>query len=476
MKRIILLGLVTVPIALIAAYPKVSDVDMIRRGEDAAPVVVQYTLSGAPAVVTMSFSTNGTALATGAGLSVTGDVNVLVQPGKRTAVLPWSALPPGVQQKDISVQVRVWATNAPPDYMVINLTNKSDRVRYYLSAEEIPGGVTNALYKTSYLVMRKIPAANVEWRMGSNEHEGIIVKDLQAASGENRHYVRLTEDFYLGIYPVTFRQHANGCGQGLTYGMWGTNAFAGVRKDDMPYAPTQFVSLRTWMHDNDKKCDGTCLTSQGLPDIKRWPRDKHEIDAAGAKKCTYSTGTYTPYLRTWRNNYGLEFDIPTDAQWEFACRAGTDSPTYLSDGTANYSNVVANLDDIAWTIANSTNATVNMNVAQTVGLKLPNAFGLYDMIGNVWEWCLDNNNAPALLHEVTVDPIGPDPDNNRSRQSIIRGGSFCSPISACRSAMRGEASVPALNNAGLSNPAVSSSTTSQWQYGYRLWLPAHAVR
>lgn len=482
MKHQLILAVLGFGYGLSAAVPQISNVGMARKQADGA-VSIAYQLSGAPAVVTMAFSSEGTSLGSGAQLAVTGDVNVLVQPGAHTAVLP--SLPVGVDGSKLAVQVRAWATNCPPDYLVLCLTNVNEKAHYYLSADEVPGGVTAQQYKTSHLVMRKIPAANVEWRMGSPaqeaEHAASYVRSntREYSSGENLHYVRLTEDYYLGIYPVTYRQHCWATGSaGGTYGYWGDATFADVRRDDWPYAPTQYVSLRSWMHDNDKGCDGLHEDGTTCVYIHRWPRDGRTIDAAGSLKCLKSTGTYTPYLRSWRDKFGFEFDLPTDAQWEFACRAGTLGALYNDTDRADYTAVSSQekLDEIAWNLNNSMDETVQMRTVKPVGLKQPNAWGLYDMIGNVWEWCLDVTHAPDLSGEAVVDPTGPDGINTRARRCILRGGSFCSPIGMCRSATRMASSVPSLNSNSFSDDTIDEKKSSSWQYGYRLWLPAQAAR
>jgi len=109
---------------------------------------------------------------------------------------------------------------------------------------------------------------------------------------------------------------------------------------------------------------------------------------------------------------GKTYRLPTEAEWEYACRAGTTTRYYFGDD-ANQ------LEDYAWYSGNSQNTT------HPVGQKKPNAWGLYDMSGNVWEWCEDNwHNSYAWV-------------TNNSNVHIIRGGSWCSYPSGCRSAFRG---------------------------------------
>ena len=111
---------------------------------------------------------------------------------------------------------------------------------------------------------------------------------------------------------------------------------------------------------------------------------------------------------------GLPVQLPTEAQWEYACRAGT---------TGAYA---GNLDEMAWYWGNC----YKTETTNPVGKKTPNAWGLYDMHGNVWEWCQDWYG-PYPGGSVT-DPTGPSIGSYR----IYRGGSWEFNAGSCRSACR----------------------------------------
>jgi formylglycine-generating enzyme required for sulfatase activity len=115
---------------------------------------------------------------------------------------------------------------------------------------------------------------------------------------------------------------------------------------------------------------------------------------------------------------GGTFSLPTEAQWEYACRAG--STTRFCYGDAE-----AGLGDYAWYAGNSGKKS------HPVGEKKPNAWGLYDMHGNVWEWCADYWLA-AYAAEAATDPSGPATGTNR----VTRGGCWSLPANFCRSTFR----------------------------------------
>ena len=113
---------------------------------------------------------------------------------------------------------------------------------------------------------------------------------------------------------------------------------------------------------------------------------------------------------------GWKFTLPTEAQWEYAARGGNRSRGYKYSGSDN-------LDDVAWYTSNSGSKT------HPVALKTANELGLYDMSGNVWEWCLDRYETGYAR----------DPEfltGNSGTDCVIRGGSCGNFAKDCRSAYR----------------------------------------
>ncbi len=116
---------------------------------------------------------------------------------------------------------------------------------------------------------------------------------------------------------------------------------------------------------------------------------------------------------------GGKFQLPSEAQWEYACRAGTKTRYFFGDDDSK-------LGENAWFASNANSKS------HPVGEKKPNAWGLYDMHGNVWEWCQDWFSDKYYAASPTDDPTGPATGTSR----VLRGGSWDTSPRRCKSAVR----------------------------------------
>ena len=125
-------------------------------------------------------------------------------------------------------------------------------------------------------------------------------------------------------------------------------------------------------------------------------------------------------LQTWECDFDANgYRLPTEAEWEYACRAGTKT-------AYSFGNDPSRLKDYAWFKENAGKRT------RPVGQKRPNPWGLYDMHGNVWEWCNDFYRVDYYQQSPEEDPKGP----KTGETKVVRGGAWKFSADSCRSGYR----------------------------------------
>lgn len=369
--------------AVFAAAPRAANATF-SQDQSSRRVEISYDLLDAPAIVTIDIQTNaGNSVWMSVGgehfTSVWGDINRMVQPGsgRKAYWRPYRDLPGlDFRNSEIRAVVTAWSTNMPPPYMCVDLSVKS-KVKYYASAECVPGGVTNDIYKLTKMLLRKIPAAGQTFRVGSPVNEA----DRETDGRENAHMVTLTEDFYIGVYEVTQEQYRQLTGETHT-----------EPENRGPMQPVNRVNP-------DMLLGANCL----------FPANE-----------TVTSGSFFGKLRTWTSVDG--FFLPTGAQWCFAARAGSELRYY-------WGNDKSLADDYCWHSGNCKLSGESKNHSHDVGTRLPNAYGLYDIVGNVEEIVADWYIYYAG-NEYDVDPKGPATAQRTSGGASareVRGASFNRP-------------------------------------------------
>jgi len=196
--------------------------------------------------------------------------------------------------------------------------------------------------------------------------------------------------------------------------------------DSLKAASGTFTNLKPGVYTIDLKVyDKTTIIGTGTGEIEIVPGRVHSAVIMFAN--FESTFIINLSART-----RLPFDLPTEAQWEYACRAGTQK-AYNNNkdclvGEPDDELRDIHLDPLAWYGANWPGQASGVGTRE-VGLKAPNAWGLYDMHGNVWELCLDWYSRSL---EDATDPVGP----SEGMKRVARGGSYHAWPAICRSAQR----------------------------------------
>lgn len=348
----------------IEAKPSVI-VNQVRTSDPWSLIEVDYSIDGVDSDVCYKIAIDVTVK--GVTRGVTNDVIVRTS-GRYTNYINVVELF-GAEMTDPKAKVRVSliAFDVKPktdgDYMIIDLTTRPFLVSYEdMSIEEANMKFHLREYRTNKIVLRKVAARS----------DGYFCQH-DASSYPITNKVSVTRDYWIGIYEVTLSQYAKVMGEAENFSM--------MPKTMISYKMIRGVTKAIDAPSNDGFLDK--LT-------------KNCIDANGG--CVRG------------------FDLPTSAQWQIACRADVTTKWSIPiEGTS--------FDDYA--IFSNSAIVPNYRTPQNVGMKEPNAWGIYDMQGNVREWCRDENCGEVPTAE---DFKHGSADNYR----VVRGGSFCTPDEACR--------------------------------------------
>ena len=258
-------------------------------------------------------------------------------------------------------------------YMVVDLSTGTSRCTN--DGPDLSGDAC----RTTELWLHWIPVG--PFTMGSPEDE------LGRSSDEKQHEVTLTSGYWMGIFEVTQKQWSL---------IMGSNP-SSYQGETRPVEQVSYNDIR-----GEEKGAG-------------WPTGGHEVDS----------GSFLGKLRT---KTGLAFDLPTEAQWEYACRAGTTTALNWGKNLTDKEEC-PNMAEVGRYYYNCFDGKRGYSQHTKVGSYQPNAWRLYDMHGNVWEWCLDwYGGYPS---SAVTDPQG----GHRAR-TVWSAAAWYYNAQSCRSARR----------------------------------------
>jgi formylglycine-generating enzyme required for sulfatase activity len=260
-------------------------------------------------------------------------------------------------------------------------------------------GVTNDVkYKSTHMVLRKIPAKGKSFKF----LQGFYVQGTGQLQGYDTSF---TNDFYIGVFEVTQTQ----------YKKIRKPAHGGFNETNEQYAPYRPADNLYWGNDLRGKDEYGYM----------WPEGDHTTLGSDGNS----------FMAIIQAKTGLVIDLPTEAMWEFACRGGYNTDLYTGRAySADDALLIMRARGINAPDSNAT-APADCDLSQgpnIVGSYAPNAYGLYDMLGNVSEQCLDRWFSSDLPHG-GVDPRGSSlpQTGETTNYRVIKGGSYATSNIEC---------------------------------------------
>jgi formylglycine-generating enzyme required for sulfatase activity/WD40 repeat protein/serine/threonine protein kinase len=264
---------------------------------------------------------------------------------------------------------------------MLQQASAAEHVGFRVVCEYRPPQITNSIG----MKLARIPAG--KFLMGSPENEPGRKDD------EHQHEVVLTKSLFMGVHEVTVGQF---------------KAFVKETGYRTEAETSGHGAFRRFAEDGQSKSD----PGASWRDPKFEQTDDHPVTCV-------SWNDALAFCNWLSKKEGKKYGLPTEAQWEYACRAGSQSRFYFGDKEAE-------LTEHAWFWSNAGVKT------HPVGAKMPNRWGLHDMVGNVWQWTADRYAADTYKKNPQTDPLGPDIGKNR----VLRSAGWSQDVQHCRSAHR----------------------------------------
>ena len=287
----------------------------------------------------------------------------------------WYNPPSGVKATTISVLASIVKSNVPAgdDYMIVDLETGDVTYEGLLASQDASNERYNKdLYKTEKMVLRKIAKGNT-YQIGDDANYGDNSKHKDKNSAKSWTTDR---DYYIGVFQVTCTQY----GKLLTKSNW-------IHSKDYDGGKNRFLT---------RVAHG--ISYDDLRGVNKAPE---------AELGKNEEGTFLERLNAKTHLDG--FDLPTEVMFEIAQRAG--ATTTYSWGSSLNTNYIVCTETVTNTVETSCHP-------MSVGMRLPNEWGLYDTSGNVWEWCRDDSGLANLKD--ALNPFVPAATGNTDRR--MRGG------------------------------------------------------
>ena len=402
MKRLFLMFLATGALTVLAE-PTISNVKLRQCWPWSANVIVTFTLSGAETkqMVKLAFTSEGRTFDV-PPMSLSG---AQLELGNGEHRLVWDPMPCAVARKGLLPDVAVTVTPVEmPLYKIVDVSVPKGTVEYLTETQIRSGaygtweettvgasttviwtGVTNDVYKTSKMAFRYVPATTSALWQGAKARDTFFMGADASLSGDSPAYhvaraqprgeVKLTSGYWMGVFEVTQQQWQHVMGSGPDSFFMADNAMRPL-ESRVGGGPTGMLTVRGRSYEG-----------------YNWPRDGHKVDPRSFMG-KFITRTGIPGA-----------DLPTESQWDYALRAGID------DGTTVRYGATAEIARFGCDPGLARDTPAAEGGTAIVGSYAPNAWGLYDMLGNVTEivlagWGSSLGETYYKAADFGTDPVG----------------------------------------------------------------------